>query len=368
LWSCDLHTKAKHELLEKYLGAWYPILLQAGRTSVTYAEGFAGPGIYEGGEPGSPVVAAGVFLRRRHFLDAGKSVTMVLVDADNRRLARLKQEMDARLNRNGRPPSTLRVIYEHGECGERLLPSLKAVSAQRGPIFAFLDSFGGPDIPLGVARAIALVPSSEVLVTFGTSFLTRFGTKDAHQQSGDEVFGGPAWRAVNDLPAEQKKTFLVNCYRQSLRRAGFRFVISFEMIDDTGHDLHLVFGTSSLKGLEKMKDAMWAVDPVKGVHYRDPRDPAQMMLDFDLHPALEPLRRAILTQLLNGPLTLAQLQDYALRETVYRGPHVTRALPQLITDRLAERNPAAGQLSKQTRIRITAHGREYAASEQPSLF
>jgi hypothetical protein len=113
-----------------------------------------------------------------------------------------------------------------------------------------------------------------------------------------------------------------------------------------------------------MKDAMWAVDPVQGVHYRDPRDPSQMMLDFDLHPNFESLRRALLAQLLHGEHTLAQLQDYAVRETIYRGPHVTRALPQMITDQLAERHPPAGQLTKQTRIRMTVRGREYLATEQ----
>ena len=50
------------------------------------------------------------------------------------------------------------------------------------------------------------------------------------------------------------------------------------MRDEGGRELWLLFGTSSLLGVEKMKDAMWAVDPVYGVRYRDPRDPAQMFL------------------------------------------------------------------------------------------
>jgi three-Cys-motif partner protein len=342
--------------------------MQSGWKTVTYAEGFAGPGIYQTGEPGSPVIAADVFLRRRSFLDEGHRLAMVLVEDDNRRLARLREEMRKRLTRDGTPPAGLRVIYEHGECGERLLPTLADNGARQGPIFAFLDSFGGPDIPLDVARAIASVRSSEVLVTFGTSFLTRFGSQQAHQQSGDQVFGGPAWRHVHDLPAEEKKAFLVSCYRQSLRQAGFQYVISFEMIDDTGHDLHLVFGTGNPRGLAKMKDAMWKVDPIRGVHYRDPRDPGQMTFDLDLHPNLEPLRRAILDRLQHDEHTLAQLQDYALQETIYRGPHVTRMLPPMIGDGLAERHPSGGQLTRQTRIRITARGREYIAVDQRSLF
>jgi three-Cys-motif partner protein len=368
VWECKPHTVAKHRLLGRYLAAWYPILMQSRWESLTYAEGFAGAGVYKNGEPGSPVIAAEVFLRRRHFLDAGKTMTMVLVEEDKRRIERLRQELRAAISRFGNPPRTLRIIPENGDCATRLLPVLAGAGARDGPIFAFLDSFGGPDIPLGIARAIAAVPSSEVLVTFGTSFLTRFGTQETHQQSGDEVFGGPDWRQVRSLPPGEKKAFLVSTYRQSLRQAGFAYVISFEMIDDTGSDLHLVFGTSSRRGLEKMKDAMWKADPVQGVTYRDPRDPDQMMLEFDVHPHLEPLRRALLAELLHGERTLAQLQDHALLETVYRAPHVSQALPAMITGSLIERDPPAGQLRKATRVRITARGRQRLEEHHAALF
>ena len=50
------HTVAKHLLLKRYLDAWFPIL---GRYNnrINYIDGFAGPGEYEGGEDGSPLLA-----------------------------------------------------------------------------------------------------------------------------------------------------------------------------------------------------------------------------------------------------------------------------------------------------------------------
>ena len=50
VWDRDPHTGAKHEMLRRYLAAWFPILLQGGFSGVTYAEGFAGPGEYKAGE------------------------------------------------------------------------------------------------------------------------------------------------------------------------------------------------------------------------------------------------------------------------------------------------------------------------------
>jgi three-Cys-motif partner protein len=357
IWKCKPHTVAKHALLRRYLEAWYPILARAPWcTSITYAEGFAGAGVYEDGEPGSPVIAADVFMRRRALLD-GKPLNMVLVEEDSRRIQRLKEEMAPVLTRYGEPPTQLHVHYEEGSCGDKLLPALQGSGAMGAPVFAFLDSFGGPDVPFGLARSIARQPAGEVLVTFGTNFLTRFGEKDQHQQAGDEAFGGTEWRQVHQLPSEQKKAFLVSTYRQSLISAGFRYVILFEMIDDTGSDLHLVYGTRNPKGLEKMKEAMWKVDPVQGVHYRDPRDPNQMTFDFDvLH--LEPLQDAILRELSPGARTMESLREYALLETVYRPPHASSAVQSLLKQGLVEREPSTGRLSGASQVRLTRAGKE----------
>lgn len=319
IWKCKPHTVAKHALLRRYLEAWYPILAKAPWChSITYAEGFAGAGVYEGGEPGSPVIAADVFLRRREFLD-GKPLNMVLVEENSRRIQRLREEMAPALTRYGEPPERLRIRYEEGSCGDKLLPALQGAGAMGAPVFAFLDSWGGPDVPFGLVRSIARQPAGEVLVTFGTNFLTRFGEKDQHQQAGDEAFGGTECQQVSQLPANQKKAFLVSAYRQSLQTAGFKYVTPFEMIYDTGSDLYLVYGTRNRTGLEKMKEAMWKIDPVKGVHYRDPRDPNQITLDFDV-PHLEPLQEAILCELASSERTLESLREYALLETVYRPP------------------------------------------------
>jgi three-Cys-motif partner protein len=343
--------------------------MQAGKRSVTYAEGFAGAGVYEGGEPGSPIIAAEVFLRQREFLDAGRMVSMVLVEERADRLTRLRHEMDATLSRYGPPPAGLRPpVYRHGDHATMLLPALAEAGARDGPIFAFLDSFGGPDIPLETTRQIAAVPSSEVLVTFGTRFLIRFGEAQAHQREGDRIFGGAAWRRVGGLAPHEKKPFLVSAYRQSLERAGYRYVVSFEMLDEKGHDLHLVFGTSSRRGLERMKDAMWRVDKVRGVSYQDPRDPGQIPL-FELDtPNIEPLIHALLGRLAHGQRTLADLKDHTLLETVYRPPHATTAVRRLLDRGTVTREPATGRLREETLISLSVPDGGSGSPRQGTLF
>lgn len=295
-----------------------------------------------------------MFLRRRELLD-GKPLNMVSVEEDSRRIQRLKEEMAPVFTRHGEPQARLRIRYEEGSCGDKLLPALQGAGAMGSPVFAFLDSWGGPDVPFGLVREIARQPAGEVLVTFGTNFLTRFGEKEQHQQAGNEAFGGTEWQQVHQLPSNEKRAFLVSAYRKSLLTAGFKYVVPFEMIDDTGSDLYLIYGTRNLKGLEKMKEAMWRVDPVQGVHYRDPRDPNQITLDFSV-PHLEPLQDAIIRELASGDRTLDALREYALLETVYRPPHATTAVRSLLKQGLAEREPPAGQLAGTSRIRLTPSG------------
>ncbi|MGB9800713.1 MAG: hypothetical protein ACPLUL_11530 [Thermanaerothrix sp.] len=43
VWKIELHTKAKHEILRRYLGAWFGIL-GSKIPRVVYIDGFCGPG------------------------------------------------------------------------------------------------------------------------------------------------------------------------------------------------------------------------------------------------------------------------------------------------------------------------------------
>src|SRR5688572_6617566 len=56
VWQVEPHTLKKHEILRRYLEGWFPIL-GTGQRRVVYLDAFAGPGVYTGGEPGSPIVA-----------------------------------------------------------------------------------------------------------------------------------------------------------------------------------------------------------------------------------------------------------------------------------------------------------------------
>ncbi|MFE6456257.1 three-Cys-motif partner protein TcmP [Streptomyces cinereoruber] len=330
LWDRDPHTAAKHNLLKKYLEPWAPILL-SGNATITYAEGFSGPGVYSQGEPGSPVVALEAFAKVLEHRPG--RIRMVLVEGDKRRESELRSQLDkARGHHSDDVTRRLHVNTHCGECHPTLLEQLRLQGCLGKPLFVLLDSYGGPDIPFSLLQELGKHRSTEVMVTFQPQFLTRFAERNEdHRKSGDAAFGGTGWHDVFKQPSKQKFTFLRDQYRETLRRAGFTHTLFFEMVDEDGHVLYLIFGTRHERGLEKMKEAMWSVDRDHGVRYRDPKDVQQQQLALELEPNTGPLRRILLEHIAAAPkgLTVAELKTFTLLETVYKPSQVTKLIPDM---------------------------------------
>ncbi|MFK0107888.1 three-Cys-motif partner protein TcmP [Streptomyces sp. NPDC091217] len=368
VWDRDPHTAAKHDLLKRYLEAWAPILLSR-KDVITYAEGFAGAGIYKQGEPGSPVIAYDVFAGALHRYP--KRMRVILMEEDPRRVRELEHQMAlARSRHTDHIAKRLTVDIQEGDFHPALLEKLRSVGALGQPLFVLLDSFGGPDIPYSLLHELGHQRGTEVMVTFGPTFLTRFAKKDeGYRQRGDEAFGNQEWQTVFQQPSSHKFTFLREQYRGTLRQAGFTHTLYFEMVDEGGRLLYLLFGTQHELGLEKMKDAMWKVDPSYGVRYRDPRDAKQQMLELELEPNTAPLRRILRDFVSEAPdgRTVLELQRYALLETVYRPTQVIKVVRQLRDSGVVTTGP--GAITNKTRVTMaTAAPEPSPSAEQEALW
>ena len=333
IWDRDPHTAAKHQILKGYLDAWFPIIASSWKsTGLTYVDAFAGPGEYLDGSFGSPIIAA-----RAAFVSQvtkhGARINLVFVEKNRERFDHLTRLLDEqRLSQRS-------VVPVHGDCETALVPVLDELKAWAGPMFVNFDGWG-VDTPYALVQRVGEGTSPEVLVTFHSQWFTRFaGQEDV--EAGDRVYGDGAWRAVRDQPDPQaKKSFLVSEYRRCLSTGGFCYCLTFELVDEGGHPLFLVYGTTSLQGVRKMKDAMWRVDRLSGSRFRDPRDPNQLQFDVDpRNPDLTVLRHQILERLELGSTTLADLKVFVLRETVFKESHAAMAVDELVRDRRVIRSP-----------------------------
>ncbi|WUH91932.1 three-Cys-motif partner protein TcmP [Streptomyces sp. NBC_00433] len=368
VWERDPHTAAKHDLLKRYLEAWAPILLSR-HDVITYAEGFAGAGVYKGGEPGSPVIAYDVFAGA--LARFPKRMRMLLMEEDPRRVRELERQIAlAQAGRTSGITGRLTADIHLGDFHPALLQELRSAGALGKPLFVLLDSFGGPDIPYSLLQELGRLPGTEVMVTFEPGFLTRFAEKhDGYRRSGDDAFGSSDWQAVFRQPPAEKFPFLREQYRDTLRQAGFSHTLYFEMVDEGGRKLYLIFGTGHELGLEKMKDAMWKVDTSYGVRYRDPRDTQQQALELEFEPDTAPLRRILHEYIAASPegRTVPELQRFTLLETVYRPAQVITLLRQMRDDGILTAEPRA--INTKARVAIaTAPIRTKPTTNQDALW
>ncbi len=319
---------------------------------ITFFDGFAGPGEYTNAQESSPVIAMDQALRS-DVTRYGTQTRLVFVEADRGRAAHLESLLDDQFPPTTRPPGLVMRVY-CDKCIDCFEQAIAEVGGWDGPVFANLDGWGA-DADYEIVQRIAQQQSSEVLITFKDQFFIRFA-KGEHQ-AGERVFAQHSdWRRVDQQPTADKKPFLLDLYREGLHSAGFPYVLTFEMIDEGGHSLHLFFGTTNKAGVEKFKDGLWEVDGVSGQRFRDPRDPNQMSFDI-LEPDFTPLEGRILKMLGNRNHNMAELCEDALLETIYKKTHV---------------KPIVDRLMEQSRVDQVRSGQAYADRvfrlAEPQLF
>ncbi len=363
-WDAEPHTLVKHQVYERYLGKWMPIMIQGWKGDITYAEGFAGPGIYSGGEPGSPVLALRTLIRDPALRTRARDLRFLFVERMKGRAEQLRLELEKEAQPvalEDLPKYGINLAISTGSYDPNLVNLLTQHKAWGRPMLVVLDTFGGA-VKHDLVRRIAQNPSSEVIITFEPQAFSRFASAD-NVEHGDTVFGDPSWREVARQPSEMKTRWMISKYRDVLVDAGFHFVLTFELVNTRGHSLFLVFGTTHVRGLQKMKEAMWEVDKVTGVQYRDPADPNQELLDIEIEPATAPLKRELVSHLESLPgkeASVSDLRRFALYHTVYKESQVRPVLDQLAgSERIVGDGPqGVVRLGGRVRLKDSQHHKQ----------
>ena len=181
VWSIEPHTAAKHELLKHYLGAWFPILASRERR-IIFLDGFAGPGIYDEGQPGSPIIALRTLLNHSAFPRYSRCEFIFhFIEKDEPRRDRLLTEL-----RQFDPlPSNVRVSTHLGEFQdviEGVSDSLSSRNRRLAPTLAFVDPFGVSGVPMElISRVPGLAQVRALLDTDGRS-LEPVPQRRAHEE------------------------------------------------------------------------------------------------------------------------------------------------------------------------------------------
>ncbi len=329
IWSLDDHTQAKHEILHRYLGAWLPILIYQCHCA-RIVDGFAGPGMYENGEVGSPLIALQTLLNHsdphvQRIIHEG-NIELIFIEKDRKRSQCLQELFEQQKISRSCPPQ-IQPQFITGTFLTEIDKLLIKMERQRNmgnaiPTFFFIDPFGFSHTPLSILTRIMQLPMCEILLTFMYEEINRFIDVDysTKGQTYDELFGTTEWREITkDTPsAPEREKRLHNLYRhQLLTAAEAKYVRSFRMRNKhNATDYFLFFATRSLKGLEAMKRAMWKVDPTGTFQFSDYSNPYQPLLLLD-KPNYEDLQRLLRNQFQGQDVSIDEIEEYVLAETPY---------------------------------------------------
>lgn len=318
LWRIDDHTHAKHEILKRYLEAWLPIMsTYNGR--IIYLDGFAGPGEYRGGEPGSPIIAIDIFRNHTSTVLRNAEVLFLFIEQNPDRYEHLKQL----LTQCTLPGTAKYKIYE-GNFDETLTGLLKQLEDRQSrlaPTFAFIDPFGFSHTPMQTITRLMRHPKCEVLITFMYEEINRFLDADyTHKEAQyDALFGTSTWRTITQstLMPQERRDKLQSLYQNQLQQvAEIRYIRSFCMRNQhNATDYFLFFGTNSLRGMEKMKQAMWKVDSSGTYEFSDFSNPYQPVLLSHLDESV--LQRTLSDHFQGHTVSVEEVGEYVIADTPF---------------------------------------------------
>jgi three-Cys-motif partner protein len=331
VWPLEPHTAKKHAILRRYFEAWLPILANSnGR--VVYIDGFAGPGVYSGGEDGSPVIVPKA--ARDHRYKPASELCCVFVEADRRRHTRLESVLSA-LN----PPLPKNIKFEALNTTfdaeiSRTLDDLDRKNQALAPTLVFIDPFGFSHTPFATIKRLMEQPKCEVLINFMYEEVNRFLVLPDYAETFDELFGCADWREALELSTPDERVKAIHdVYLRQLKTVG-EYARSFQMINMGNRvDYFLFFLTNNSLGLQRMKESMWKVDPTGEFQFSDLTDASkQFLLSFAETPNLDALREMIVEQFGGTEVEITDLEQWVVTDTPFLPKHIRKPILEPMED------------------------------------
>ncbi len=331
IWSADAHTIAKIAILKGYLKAWLRILgtTRRGQT-ILYVDGFAGPGHYKNHEEGSPLAALRVAEAAINELGTSfiaRKIECAFIEASPARFEELEETV-APFEQNKKLGVTK--IHDNFELGLQLLrKEFPGPFRGEGPLFVFADPFGATGIPLHTFADCMKGDTAELLINLDADGIGRIFAADNknREEQLTSLFGDESWRTALTAIDNFKRLSvqILDLYKNRLRSLpGVKFVWSFAMRGrNDSINYYLVFATKHPLGMEKMKEAMRAIDKTGTYSFSDAHIEQHVLFgDADAE-----IYAKELFQVFNGrAASLEEVNIFALNETPFLNAKAMLAL------------------------------------------
>lgn len=204
-------SKRKHQVLLNYLGAATRIL-GSRFGDVYFVDGFAGPGYYEDGAPGSPVLAA------QHAAEITRPyrLRLINVEVDEKLFQQLEQHTT---------PIAPTLVTNFCCSFEAAIPQILKLLGNL-PAFFFVDPFGVKDIPWDALEPVLRRPYTDALINFhgrtagqlAGLFFSQVRRSSSYGERLNKVLGTDVWQSQVE-PSDKKREPIIQCYLEQVAKA-----------------------------------------------------------------------------------------------------------------------------------------------------
>lgn len=350
LWVCPPRTKTKLEILTHYLSAWFGILASNGFRHVFYIDGFCGPGQYLDGEDGSPVIATRLANSTAQKWPGFKA-TLIFVDNEPQAIEHLRTRNAIKGHH-----SNVVVDLKHGTFAEEVDGIVGTLEANpRSPVFSFIDPFGFSHSPFNTFEQLMRNKSSEIFINLMCGFMNRFKehSDDRITQNIKDMVG------TGDLSDIIKSADPIDAiclaFEKNLRKVG-EYTLKFMMRDEGNiRDNAFFFSGKHPRGFEKIKQAMWKVDPIHGNSFSAYRSGGSIQSDmFENGPQTQELYGLIVNEFGDrSGVSVDEIFKWVVEKTDTFLPSHARAELEMLNQRGAIRTIYDPSGSKRRRAKNT---------------
>jgi three-Cys-motif partner protein len=268
-------TQVKLSIFRGYIREWIPVFLTEWKKRNKYRlinifDLFAGPGTDAKGNPGSPRIIQEElrsFCETQADLKAtGLSIKLYFNDKINKHIEQLKDC----LAENACPQKCCQPIFSSKPFQEVFDEYLPIMQSSRSANLVIMDQFGVSEVTPNIVQTLAGCSTTDILFFISSSYIHRFADVPAIQKYFK--------MSAAELAASEYKSIHrhICSYFQSSFQSGIHYHLAPFSIRKGSNIYGVIFGSSSLFGLQKFLKVCWKLDGKTGeANYDIDNDPVR---------------------------------------------------------------------------------------------
>jgi three-Cys-motif partner protein len=322
------HSAAKVRLLKEYISAYLGILSNADWIKEVFLyDLFSGPGIYENGGEGSPIIFLNEIVKAHESVARPRNkptkFNCLFNDLDKQKIDKLQDNITERKLDISNFGTIKYRTEDYKSILEEIRKEINQFNNERG--FVFIDPYGYSEVSLNDIYQLTSTGKSEVLLFMPTHHMYRFkdnGTPECLIRFMEDLDISDKIKGVHGLEFIE---VVMNGFQSKLGENVF--VDSFVIKRELNQFFCLFFFTSNILGYLKMLEAKWKIDKEDGRGWHGVQTNNLFSQSSEVANT-DKLERLIIKHLQSGPKTSGELFELIIHNR-YLPKHGTEILKSL---------------------------------------